>query len=63
MVKESSGMGVILEQAAESFSTLNGRIRGTGRSFRGREETEIILALVVPFKMIMIDIFGQRPPQ
>jgi hypothetical protein len=48
------GSGVRLEQAAESFSTSNSRIRRTGRSFRGREEEEITLALMVPFKMIQV---------
>ena len=59
MVKESSGSGVKLEQAAEPVSTANGFALREW-VWRGEEE-KIALTLVVPFKMMMIDVFVQRP--
>jgi hypothetical protein len=59
VVKESSGSGVKLEQAAEPVSTANGFALREW-VWRGEEE-KIALTLVVPFKMMMIDVFVQRP--
>ena len=61
VVKESSDSGVELEQAAESVATADGTALGTWRYAWRREEDKVALTLVVPFKMMMIDVFGQRP--
>jgi len=56
--KESSDSGVELEQAAESAATVNGpALRRYGWR---REEEKIVLTLVVPFRMMMIDVLDQR---
>jgi hypothetical protein len=52
-------MGAKLNQDTESFSTSNVAARKTWRSGKGREEKKIIFALMVSFKMMMIDIFGE----
>jgi hypothetical protein len=54
VVKESSDSGVKLEQAAESVATVDGS--GLRRYTRRREEEKIAFALVVPFRMVMIDV-------
>jgi len=59
VVKESSSSGVKLEQAAEPVLTANG-FAFREWVWRGEEE-KIALTLVVPFKMMMIDVFVQRP--
>jgi hypothetical protein len=59
VVKVSSDSGVKLEQAAQSIATMNGS--GFRRYVRRREEEKIAFALVVPFKMMMIDVFSQCP--
>jgi hypothetical protein len=59
VVKESSDSGVELEQAAESVATANGP--ALRRYVWGREEEKIALTLVVPFRMMMIDVFVQHP--
>jgi hypothetical protein len=59
VVKVSSDSGVKLEQAADSVATVNGS--ALRRYFRRREEEEIAFALMVPFKMMMIDVFRQCP--
>ena len=61
VVKESSDSGVELEQAAESVATADGTALGTERYAWGREEDKVALTLVVPFQMMMIDVFVQRP--
>jgi hypothetical protein len=61
VVKESSDSRVELKQAAESVATANGPALGTQRYVRGREEEKVALTLVVPFKMMMLDVFVQRP--
>ena len=63
VVKESSDSGVELEQAAESVATADGTALGTWRYAWRREEDKVALTLVVPFKMMMIDVFVQRPAQ
>ena len=57
VVKESSNSGVELKQAAESVTTANGPAPGIWRYVWGREEEKVALTLVVPFKMMMIDVF------
>ena len=59
VVKESSGSRVKLEQAAESVAAANGL--ALGRQNRRREDDKIALTLVVPFAMIVLDVFVQRP--
>ena len=61
VVKESGDSGIELKQAAESVATANGPALGTQRYVRGREEEKVSLALVVSFKMMMVDVFVQRP--
>ena len=61
VVKESSDSGVELKQAAESVATANGRALGICRYVRRREEEKVALTLVVAFKMMMFDVFVQRP--
>ncbi len=61
MAKESSDSGVELKQAAESVATANRLVLGIQRYVRGREEEKVALTLVVPFKMMMLDVFVQRP--
>jgi hypothetical protein len=63
VVKESSDSGVELKQAAEPVATANGPALGTLRYVWRREKEKIAFTLVVPFKMMMFDVFGQRPPQ
>jgi hypothetical protein len=60
VVKESSDSGVELKQAAESVATANGPVLGTQRYVWRRKEEKVALTLVVPFKMMMIDVVGQR---
>ena len=62
VVNKSSGSGVELKQAAESVATANGPAVGTERYVRIREKEKVAFTLVVPFKMMMFDVFGQRPP-
>ena len=51
---------IVLEQPAQPFPTANRTWQpGLTRS-RGREEQEIALALVVPFRMIMSDVLVVR---
>jgi hypothetical protein len=57
VVKESSDPGVKLEQAAQSVATVNGL--ALGRYVYRREEEKIAFALVIPFKMMMIDVLSQ----
>ena len=57
MVKESRDSGVKLKQAAESITAANGPAL---RRYVQRGEQEIVLALVVPFKMVMGDVLVQR---
>jgi hypothetical protein len=59
VVKESSDSGVEVEQAAESVAAANGP--ALRRYVWRREEEKIALTLVVPFKMMMIDVLVQRP--
>ena len=59
MVKVSSDTGVKLEQAAQAIATVNGP--AFRRFVRRREEEKIAFALVVSFKMMMIDVFSQCP--
>jgi hypothetical protein len=61
VVKESSDTGVELQQAAESVATANGPALGTQRYVGRREEEKVAPTLVVPFKMMMFDVFVQRP--
>jgi hypothetical protein len=63
VVKESSDSGVKLKQAAESVAAANGPAFGNQRYIGRREEEEVALTLVVPFKMMMFDVFVQRPAQ
>jgi hypothetical protein len=58
VVKESSDSGVELEQTAESVATANGP--ALRRYVWRREEEKIALTLVVPFRMVMIDVLDQR---
>jgi hypothetical protein len=60
VVKESSGTGVELEQAAESAATAHGPALGNRHYVWRREQQKVPLALVVTFKMVMIDEFVQR---
>ena len=60
MVKESSDSGVELKQAAESVAAPNGSAFGNQRYIGRMEEKKVALALVVPFKMMMFDVFVQR---
>lgn len=57
VVKESSGSGIELEQATQSVATVNGP--ALRRYVHRGEEEKIAFALVVPFKMMMIDVLGQ----
>ncbi len=57
VVKESSDSGVKLEQAAQSVATVN-RL-ALGWYVHRREEEKIAFALVVSFKMMMIDVPSQ----
>jgi hypothetical protein len=57
VVKESSGSGVKVEQTAQSVATVNGP--ALWHHVRRREEKKVSFTLVVPFKMIMIDVLGQ----
>ena len=59
MVKESSDSAVELEQAAKPVATPNGP--AVRRNVWRREEEKIALTLVVPFKMMMIDVLVQHP--
>ena len=61
VVKESSDSRVELKQAVKSVATANGPALGTHPYVRGREEEKVALTLVVPFKMMMLDVFVQRP--
>ena len=61
MVKESSDSGVELKQAAESVAAANVPAFGTRRYVGRREEEKVALTLVVSLKMMMIDVFVQRP--
>src|SRR5262249_26475508 len=61
VVKESSGSGVELKQAAESVVTANGPALWTQRYVWRREEEKVALTLVIPLKMMMFDVFVQRP--
>ena len=55
--KESSDSGVKLEQTPQSVAAVNGP--ALRRYVRRREEEKIVFALVVPFRMIMIDVLSQ----
>jgi hypothetical protein len=57
VVKVSSGSGVKLEQAPQAIATVNGP--ALRRYVHRREEEKIAFALVVAFKMMMIDVFSQ----
>ena len=57
--KESSDSGVKLEQTPQSVAAVNGP--ALRRYVRRREEEKIAFALVVPFRMIMIDVLSQCP--
>jgi hypothetical protein len=61
VVKESSGTEVELKQAAESVAAANLPALGTQRCVWRREEEKVALTLVVSFKMMMFDVFVQRP--
>ncbi len=61
MVKVSSDSGVELKQAAESVAIANGPALGTERYVWRREEEKVALTLVVPFKMMLFDVFVQGP--
>ena len=61
VVKQSSDSGVELKQAAESVAAANGPAVRTHRYVGRRAEEKVALALVVPFKMMMFDVFVQRP--
>jgi hypothetical protein len=61
VVKESSDSGIELEQSAESVATVNGS--GLRRYTLRRIEGKVVFALAVPFKMVIIDVFIQRPSQ
>ena len=58
MVKESSDSEVELEQAAEPVARANGSPFGD-TSWR-REEEKIAFTLVVPFRMVIVDVLEQR---
>jgi hypothetical protein len=58
VVKESSDSEVELEQAAESVARANGSPFGD-TSWR-REEEKIAFTLVVPFRMVIVDVLEQR---
>ena len=58
VVKESSESGVELEQAAESVATANGP--ALRPYVWRREEEKVALTLVVPFRMMMIDVLDPR---
>jgi hypothetical protein len=60
LFKESSDSGVEPKQAAESVATANGPVLGLSGTSGLRKEEKVALTLVVPFKMMMIDVFGQR---
>jgi hypothetical protein len=59
VVKVSSDSGVKLEQAADSVATVDGS--AFRRYVQRREEEKIAFALMVPLKMMMIDVFSQCP--
>jgi len=61
VVKGSRGSGVELQQAAEPVTTTNGFAHGAQRYGWGGEEKKVALTLVVPLKMMMIDVFVQHP--
>ena len=61
MVKVSSDSGVKLEQTAQSVATVNGpEFR---RYIYRWEEEKIAFALVVAFKMMMLDVLSQCAAQ
>ena len=61
VAKQSSDSGIKLKQAAESVATANFLAPGTQRYIGRREEESVAFTLVVPFKMVMFDVFVQRP--
>jgi hypothetical protein len=61
VVKESGYSGVEPKQAAESVAAVNGPVFVSQRYVGRREEEKVALSLVVPFKMMMFDVFVQRP--
>ena len=54
-------LGSRTKQAAESVAAANRPAFGTRRYVGRREEEKVALTLVVPFKMMMFDVFVQRP--
>jgi hypothetical protein len=54
--KEASGSAVILQQATESFATVNDDALGAWRFVWRREEEKIAFTLVVLFRVMMIDV-------
>jgi hypothetical protein len=60
VVKESLGSGVELQQAAELITTTNDFAHGAQWYGGGGEEKKVAHTLVVPLKMMMIDVFVQR---
>jgi hypothetical protein len=48
-----------LKQAAHTVATVDGP--ALRRYVRRREKEKIAFALVIPFKMMMIDVFSQCP--
>lgn len=61
VVKESSGIGVELKQAAESVATLNGPALWNWCRLRSSQQKKVAPNLVVLVKMTMFDVFVQRP--
>jgi len=58
VVKESRGARVKLESAAETITAANGPSLRLD-VHRGKQE-KVVLALVIPFKMVMSDVLVQR---
>jgi hypothetical protein len=59
--QELSDSGVELKQAAEPVATANRPVFLSQRYVGRREEEEVAFALVVPFKMMVFDVFVQCP--
>ena len=52
---------VVTQESAQSLATLNGLLVVDVRT--PREQQDIVLPLVIALRMVMLDIFAQRPPQ
>ena len=61
--KYSCGAAVVPEQPAEAFSTADATSPTGLKRSRGREEQNVVLALVVAFFVIMLLELGERLPQ